>query len=51
MTTTPEPEFDVEAYQAQHTPPSSIESTFLSMLMFGGLVIVALGCWFLTGWS
>ena len=48
---TQEPEFDVEAYQAEHAAPSGVESAFLTVLMFGGLVVLAVGCWALGGWG
>ncbi|WP_185975709.1 hypothetical protein [Tessaracoccus rhinocerotis] len=44
-------EFDVEQYQAEHKPPSETESAFITIAMFGGLVIFAVGCWALGGWG
>lgn len=48
---TTETEFDVEKFQAEHEQPSSAESAFLTIAMFGGLVIFAVGCWALGGWG
>lgn len=46
-----EPEFDAEQYMAQHRQPSTAESAFLTIVMFGGLVFFAVGCWALGGWG
>lgn len=52
MTTpTTEPEFDAEAYMAERRQPSAAESTFLTVVMFGGLVVFAVGCWAFGGWG
>lgn len=51
MSSQGEVEFDVEAYQSQHKPPSEAESAFLTIAMFCGLVVFAVGCFLLTGWG
>lgn len=38
-------DFDVEKFQAEHEPPSAGESAFLSIVMFAGLLVFAVGCW------
>lgn len=37
--------FDVEKFQAEHEQPSKAESAFLTIVMFGGLLVFAVGCW------
>lgn len=48
---TTDADFDVEAYQKEHEQPDGAESAFLSVVMFAGLVIFAVGCWALGGWG
>ncbi|GAB3815222.1 hypothetical protein GCM10028820_12290 [Tessaracoccus terricola] len=41
---------DVDAYVPDDTPPSEAESAFITIAMFGGLVVFAVGCFLLIGW-
>lgn len=41
--------FDVEKYEAEHKQPSEAESAVLTILLFGAMVVFAVGCT-MFGW-
>ena len=41
--------FDVEKYAAEHKQPSEAESAVLTILLFGAMVVFAVGCT-MFGW-
>lgn len=49
MSTDTNPHFDAEAYQAEHGKPSEAESAVLTVLLFVGMVVFAVGCT-MFGW-
>lgn len=42
-------EFDVEKFQEEHQPPSKAESAILTILLFGAMLVFAVGCT-MFGW-
>ena len=44
-----EHKFDVEKYVAEHQQPSEAESAVLTVLLFAGMVVFAVGCT-MFGW-